>query len=340
MSNKYRNNSPLGGGAGTDFFGMILGGIICGVLALIGVPFRFFLAIAAIACLYKGIESVAMSKHDQSVFTKFKNLILGFLCLIFGGVSGIFDLIGVIAIIVFAINMINNRSQTIPNIPSNRAARNAARQQRRSERRGTGNTGTQTRHVTPTSYVPGSDNIYTQANGEDIIQSAKAFMQGKANTFTSGAGKTSPSYQKALDILKKDIRDIEQRETSVSSFLDDFFAGSTVSKSRYLQTIQNAKQRLETNYEKACQAVKLFGNSEPTAERMEILNRYVQDSNEIMNKVEKVIDELITVQANDVISDGDVLDGLLDDLANTTSYYQRSPYQKSDGDDSGFQMPG
>ena len=132
-----------------------------------------------------------------------------------------------------------------------------------------------------------------------------------------------PEYARALAMLKNNLTELESREESVSDFLDDYFAGSTISKSRYLQVIQNAKHVLKTNYEKASQAVKLFGNSVPTPERLEIMEKYVRDSQDVVNNLERVINELIKVQQSDVLNDGSKLDVLLDDLAATTSYYQK-----------------
>lgn len=136
-----------------------------------------------------------------------------------------------------------------------------------------------------------------------------------------------PVYQQDLDELASHIRDLDEREAAVSVFLDSFFADSVVSKSRYLNVIHNAKHVLEANYENALRAAGMFGGGVPTPERVEIMDRYVSDSAEVMNKIDQVINQLICVQQSDQLADGSVLDGLLDDLAATTSYYQRSiPY--------------
>lgn len=133
-----------------------------------------------------------------------------------------------------------------------------------------------------------------------------------------------PIYQQALDQLAGHMKDLEQREASVSAFLDVFFQGSAISKSRYLSVIQNAKKVLENNYECALRAAGMFGSSLPTQERQEMMQRYVSDSADVMNKIDRVIDQLIMTQQSDVLSEGDILDSLLDDLAATTSYYQKS----------------
>lgn len=133
-----------------------------------------------------------------------------------------------------------------------------------------------------------------------------------------------PVYQQDLDQLAAHIRDLEEREAAVSVFLDSFFADSAISKSRYLTVILNAKHVLEANYENALRAAGMFGGSVPTPERVEIMDRYVSDSADVMSKIDRVINQLIAVQQSDLLADGSVLDGLLDDLAATTSYYQRS----------------
>ena len=132
-----------------------------------------------------------------------------------------------------------------------------------------------------------------------------------------------PEFAKRLAMLNNLRNELESREDSVSSFLDDYFEGSTISKSRYLQVIQNARHVLKTNSDKALQAVKLFGNANPTPERIEILDAYVKDSRDVMNGVEKVINELIKVQQSDVLNDGDKLDELLTALTTTTTHYQK-----------------
>lgn len=133
-----------------------------------------------------------------------------------------------------------------------------------------------------------------------------------------------PVYQEDLDQLQRHLQNLQDREETVSIFLDDFFQGSNISKSRYTEVLKNARRVLNANYENARKAALLFGNGEPTPERTEIMDRYVADSADVMNKIERIIDELIKVQQSDVIADGDRLDTLLDDLAVTTSYYQKS----------------
>lgn len=133
-----------------------------------------------------------------------------------------------------------------------------------------------------------------------------------------------PVYQKSLDQLARHMKDLNQRERSVATFLDSFFEDSTISKSRYLSVIKNAKVVLENNYESALRAAGMFGAGEPTREREEIMQRYVSDSADVMNKIDRVIDQLIVTQQSNQLSDGNTLDALLDDLAETTTYYQRT----------------
>lgn len=136
--------------------------------------------------------------------------------------------------------------------------------------------------------------------------------------------KLHPIYQEDLKILRRHLEDLQARKAGVSSFLDSFFAGSAISKTRYTSVLQNAEHVLEANYNAAAKAAMMFGNSIPTPEREQLMDRYVNDSTDVMNKIDGVINQLLKVQQSDVLSEGDTLDVLLDDLAATTSYYQRS----------------
>lgn len=322
MSNQYpeQNRSAMI----TQGVIFLILGLVCGFLSYMGFPLAFLLSLAAILAINKAISNLAFSKHDQSQYERYKNIILALLCLIFGSVSSVYDVFGVIFLVTGVIQLVNNKKQAIPKPPKSgsRATESSRQYSSVSSSRKASSEDIYT--VDATEHNP-----YAKYNEDPLVKEAKSFMKGgAANPNARSSFASSGPYQQALNKLKADIDELDEREQTVSDFLDDFFAGSTVSKSRYISVIQSARKNLQTNYEKAQQAVKMFGKSEPTKERMEILNRYVDDSADIINKVEKVIDELITVQQNDVISDGDTLDGLLDDLARTTSYYQRSPYKK------------
>lgn len=327
----------------TNEFPILLGvGLVCAVLAVFGPILHFLLAGAAILILLEGIKAYsARSRSSENLFERYKLLIGAMLCFLFGGVSGFYNIIGIVSLLTFVFNYAEKSKSKIPPAPQSwmkKDTRSTSSGSSGSEAgRGYYANSASSHHTSGTA-----SSKYSKVNDSDIVQQAKAFMQNRTPDLNKAAGRPHASYQTALAQLQRDIREMETREKSVSSFLDDFFEDSTVSKTRYLTVLKNAHARMETNYEKAQQAVKLFGTSEPTKERMEILNRYVQDSSEILKRVDRVINELITVQQNDVISDGDVLDSLLDDLADTTAYYQRSPLKDKDENDethTGFTLP-
>lgn len=133
-----------------------------------------------------------------------------------------------------------------------------------------------------------------------------------------------PFYQNALDSLERNTKIIPRRRKAVDGFLDELFGNSVMTKDRYKQVIGHAQQILEDNYEKAKRAIRLFDeDGEPTAERKEIINRYVQDSDDIIQCFEKVVNELIRLQQNQTLEQGDLLDDNLKNLAETTHYYQQ-----------------
>lgn len=68
----------------------------------------------------------------------------------------------------------------------------------------------------------------------------------------------APVYQQRIDILHDHLTSIAKREKAVEDLLDDTFAGSQISKDRYLQVIHNAQKVLRQNYEKARQAAILL----------------------------------------------------------------------------------
>lgn len=133
-----------------------------------------------------------------------------------------------------------------------------------------------------------------------------------------------PYYKRNLEQLERDTKVIPRREKAVNGFLEDLFGGSSLTKNRYKQVIDHAQDILEDNYAKAKKAIELFDNqSEPAPERREIIDRYVQDSDDIISSFEKVVNELIRIQQNETLEKGDVLDENLKNLAETTHYYQQ-----------------
>lgn len=133
-----------------------------------------------------------------------------------------------------------------------------------------------------------------------------------------------PVYKERLMALNEFAVDLADRMDSMEYFLDEYFGNSNISKSRYLQVTKDAQKLLENNYKKATQAALMFGTkSKPTPERIQILDNYVNDSQDVADKMEIVINQLVAVQQNDTIRAGDILDASLEELARTTKYYSK-----------------
>lgn len=133
-----------------------------------------------------------------------------------------------------------------------------------------------------------------------------------------------PVYKQRLTALNEFAVDLAERMDSMEYFLDEYFGNSNISKSRYLQVTKDAQKLLENNYKKASQAAIMFGTkSKPTPERIQILDNYVKDSQDVADKMEIVINQLVAIQQNDTIRAGDILDASLEELARTTKYYSK-----------------
>lgn len=141
----------------------------------------------------------------------------------------------------------------------------------------------------------------------------------------SAALRRSPAkeYQQLLARLSENIDCVSARQKAVEKLIDDSFGASLISSSRYKQVMQNAQDVLKKNYENASQAVALFGSSRPTQARLAILQNYVDDSDDVVANIDRVIDELLKLQQSSTIESGDALDSRLEELASTTVYYQK-----------------
>ncbi|MDE5757922.1 MAG: hypothetical protein K2H85_04845 [Allobaculum sp.] len=131
----------------------------------------------------------------------------------------------------------------------------------------------------------------------------------------------NPVYQDLLDRLQENIQEVKSGQQEVEKLIDESFEGSIISSIRYKQVMQNAQEVLEKNYQNASQAVALFGSSAPTQERLAILENYVHDSDEVTQKIARVVDELLKLRQSNVFESGDELDRRLEELADTTMYY-------------------
>lgn len=132
----------------------------------------------------------------------------------------------------------------------------------------------------------------------------------------------APEYKALLQKLKDNIEIVQEREHEVEELIDDSFEGSWISSARYKQVMQNAEEILQKNYQNAAQAISLFGSSKPTPERLAILGNYVRNSDEITQKIDRVIDELLKLRQSYTFESDDELDRRLEELADTTVYYR------------------
>ncbi len=134
-------------------------------------------------------------------------------------------------------------------------------------------------------------------------------------------------YQVLLNRLENNLEGIKARSEAVSSLVDEYFGGSIISAARYKEVMKSAVEVLEANYQNACQAVELFGTGAPTKARIEILQNYVEDSEEVVTSFDTVVDELLKLKQSSIIDEGDRLDQSLEELAGTTAYYARKENQ-------------
>lgn len=129
------------------------------------------------------------------------------------------------------------------------------------------------------------------------------------------------AYQVYLNQLKQTLESYEERDDEFDQLLEDCFGGSQIAKARYSTVIDQARGLLKENYNRAEQAVELFRYSAVTKERCEILQQYVDDSNEVAISIERVINELAKNRHHSTNEIHDTLNDSLKDLASTTSRY-------------------
>ncbi len=135
--------------------------------------------------------------------------------------------------------------------------------------------------------------------------------------------KPAREYQAILNQLQANCESIEESKRLVHQLIDDYFGGSLISSSKYKNVLEDASRVLKKNYENASQAVALFGSSKPTPQRLAILQNYLHDSQDIVDNVSQVVDELLKARQDSTLKDGSALDQSLEELVNTTVYYTR-----------------
>lgn len=135
-----------------------------------------------------------------------------------------------------------------------------------------------------------------------------------------------PAYNRAyrpyVDALEEDQEEMRKRVASVKTFLDDYFGRSEISKARYLNILNQAADALENRWHKASTAAILYGNSQPTQKRLDLLKDYQEEGQKILDQTDQVIDALLIAQQNDTFAAGDRLEASLKELADTTACYQ------------------
>lgn len=156
-------------------------------------------------------------------------------------------------------------------------------------------------------------------------ESSKAAAAARIAAFGKPQESIHPWAMKMLDDMNADLQDIEERRKKLDGLMDDFFGNSKISKTRYDSVIDSSIKVLHTNYEKAEQAAKLFNPTEPLPESAkQIILNYKQDSDQIVQDLNKVIVALLKTHQDEVIESNDVFDTMLDELVQTTSLYGSS----------------
>lgn len=133
--------------------------------------------------------------------------------------------------------------------------------------------------------------------------------------------KMPQEYAVILKALENAKKDAQERYVHVEDLIEEYFGDSRISVARYTDVLQKANDVLDENYQNAARAIDLFGSSIPTPARLEILNNYVHDSQDILNKIDRIVDELIRVHQSSSLDEGDFLDQRLDELVETTHQY-------------------
>ncbi len=166
-----------------------------------------------------------------------------------------------------------------------------------------------------------------------IIHRAKASRQAAALAIPKTEKPAEPArkkprripaaYQERLNTLSSMCEEMQERSLTINSFLSDYFENSVISISRFQNVMGQAQEALLENFNKAVQAAAMFGSGEPTPDRLRILDGYVNDSAEIVAKMESIIDEMTKLQQERLFDDTEPIDEMLDSLSKTTHQYSQ-----------------
>lgn len=132
-----------------------------------------------------------------------------------------------------------------------------------------------------------------------------------------------PQYQRLLALIEMNKEDVMKKRASVEDMIDNCFEGSPITRERYLEVIDNAICVLDDNFDKAREAAIAFGESEPTPRRIEMLTMYASETNDITRGIDNVVDGLAQLMQDQTVKTNDGMDERLDELARTTSLYNR-----------------
>jgi hypothetical protein len=131
-------------------------------------------------------------------------------------------------------------------------------------------------------------------------------------------------YTSYLIRMQELERELNEKTDTLNEYLETIFGHSEITKDKYRREILAAQNFMSEQKDKVEKTIRLFGNSEETAERKEILNQYIYDSKTLVSQVDDVINELIKLEQSESIKDRSLLDESLSNLAHTTHYYSKN----------------
>lgn len=132
------------------------------------------------------------------------------------------------------------------------------------------------------------------------------------------------AYQQRIEKLQMLEQQADRRLHSLTEYLDQLFADSTITKNRYAAIVNEAENVTDANLRKAQDAVRIFSGSPVTAQRLEILDTYVQSSEAMISKIDDVITELIRSEQSYQKRSDQVVEEKMTELQETTKYYAQS----------------
>lgn len=145
----------------------------------------------------------------------------------------------------------------------------------------------------------------------------------KPKTTPAGSSRINTYYLEALSAMEQNTVDLMEKKKTIYEFLDEFFGDSEISKNRYTSQIDYAMDFNNHNVEKMRMAVKMFGTSEPTPERREMIEAYLRDSRQLVVNIDNIATALVKADQDSYLKNSDAVDIALQELAETTKYYKQ-----------------